>query len=629
MRNSCQTSSLIRLVLSLPLLAALFGSGTLSPLIGWSRLYVPSLTETLAMLEVNTSQLECAAAFLLMCLHFPVYRRGLLGLRRHLPGADTLVSAATLASFFTGALPLALNHASGLFIESPIFSSVVSALIAFGAMSHEVPSYFQLTGLFLTFAALGDALYARALVLTAREHADALFAEPLHFGSLPIHAAIVAAILPFIIGLAWIILGVSVPFALAFAVFSLIASAPGTISLAASLPLWIVSVLFGEKGVFVHDFKALEAAAEIDTLVLGKNAILAKGEPYITDVIPEGILPVTLLSYAAAAESQSRHPIAKAISERAIRMRARYGRIAALSESPGEGVEAIMNGTTIRVGRREWLLAQGVRISANLLTKDDQLSEHGKTVLYVSSGTSASGIIAYEYDLADNLPETIRTLKNQGVETILMTGENPRTTKAFAKALGVASFRHGIHGDELAKEIQLLQAHGKHVALFDALAKDSAPMRQADLALLIAAEEPQPVRMLTETERKAEAMKKAAPADSEETAKTETAATASPESTPAVTAITLSGSAALPLLRRLAGTVVSVVRQNHIAAFFGPLVGLVASSGILCILGGPLPAPWMPALASLPGLFAVLANAVRMIKDDNDGDKKETNETKG
>ncbi|MBR5381629.1 MAG: cation-translocating P-type ATPase, partial [Oscillospiraceae bacterium] len=308
--------------------------------------------------------------------------------------------------------------------------------------------------------------------------------------------------------------------------------------------------------------------------MLGKGGLLTKGEPHITDIIPEGILPVTLLSYAAAAESQSRHPIAKAIAERAIRMRARYGRIAALSESPGEGVEAIMNASTIRVGRRDWILAQGVHISANLLTKDDQLSERGKTVLYVSSGSSASGIIAYEYDFADNLAETIRTLKAQGIETILMTGENPRTTKAFAKALGVASFRHGVRGDDLAKEVQLLQAHGKTVALLDTLPKESAPMRQADLALLIAAEEPQPVRMPTEAERKAADAKQEAASEDKENVKKE----ATPASPSADVAVTLPGVNALPLLRQLAQATMSVVRQNQIAAFLGPLVGLVASS---------------------------------------------------
>ncbi len=614
MRNSCQTFSLMRLSLSVPLLVALFGSGTLAALIGWSRLYAPSLTETLATLEGNTSKLECVAAFLLMCVHFPVYRRGLFGLRRHLPGTDTLVAVATSSAFFMGALPLALDCVASLFVESPLFSSAVSALLAFGAMSHEVPSYFQLTGLFLTFAALGDALYARALALTARERADALFAEPLHFGSLPSHAAVIAAVLPFIVGLAWILLGVSMPFALAFAVFSLIAAAPGALSLAAPLPLWIASVLFGEKNISVHSVKALETAAEIDTLVIGKDAVIAKGDPFITDILPEGILPVTLLSYAAAAESQSRHPVAKAIAERAIRMRARYGRIAALSESPGEGVEAIMNGATIRVGRRDWLLAQGVYISANLLTKDDQLSEHGKTVLYVSSANRASGIIAYEYDLGEGMPETIRALKAEGIETILMTGESQRTAKALAKALGVASFRHGIRREELAKEVQLLQAHGKHVALLDSLPPASAPMRQADLALLLAAEEPQPVRMPTEAERKAAAGKKEAPKDDGEPKAS--------EAPPAVPAVTLTGAGAVPLLRRLAQTTVSVVRQNQMAAFLGPLVGLVASSGLLCILGGPLPAPWMPALAALPGLFAVLANAVRMIRNENETNGK-------
>ena len=129
------------------------------------------------------------------------------------------------------------------------------------------------------------------------------------------------------------------------------------------------------------------------------------------------------MSLAAAAESGSRHPIAKIISEHAIRLRAKYGRIAAFNESPGEGVEVLMNGAPIRVGQKAWIESQGVRISANLLTKDDQLAEKGKTILYVSNGKNAKGIIAYEYDLNAETAQIVRTLEKQGIETILMISE--------------------------------------------------------------------------------------------------------------------------------------------------------------------------------------------------------------
>ena len=610
MQSPFHKKALVRLLLSLPLFVLLFGAAALPPLADWSRLYAPNWTGFFSTLSRHTGMLEGGSAFLLICVHYPIYLRGFIDLRRKKPSASTLLALSSLAAFGMGLLPRLLGRTAGLFASSPLYASAMSALLSFSAVGWEFPSYFHLVGLWTFFFALGDFLRSHAALLLMRAaDSEAPMTEEELCRSLfpfPGYAAILALLLPILCFAAWALLGVSLPFAAAFGLFLLLSAAPCALPLAEAVPLWIGAALLAEHGAAIRSFRAVEAAALSDALVLGKPDILTRGEPQITDIIPEGITHTAFLSLAAAAESGSRHPIAKAISERAIQLRAKYGRIAAFNESPGEGVEALMNGAPIRVGQKAWIESQGVRISANLLTKDDQLAEKGKTILYVSNGRNAKGIIAYEYELDDEAAEAVRSLGKQGIETVLMIGEGPRTAKALAKRLGVPNYRHSIRAADLMREIQILQAHGKNVALFANLPENSAAMRQADCPIL-------PIRGKNGEESPKDGTAEYAatqtiepglPADDGREKQFPSAAT--------LPALVVRNLSALPPSRMILSRLLSVARQNVLFAFVGPLMIFPASSGILVTMGYPFPAPWLVATATLPGLAAVLANAVRM-----------------
>ena len=609
MWNPYYKMALIRLLLSIPILIILFGSATLSFLVDWSRLYASGWTETFAGLEQHSGLIGCCSAFLLMCIHYPIYLRGFVDLRQRLPGTDTLFAFATLSAFALGFLPRALDWTAGFFLLNPLYASTMSALLSFSAIGEESPSYFHLIGLWTLFTSLGDFLRSRAANLLAHAEGnenpmpeDDLSINLVHFSG---HAAIFSLILSILCGVAWVLLGVSVPFAVAFSLFLLLSAAPCALPLAEAVPLWIGAAMLDENGASLRNLRAIEAAATSDTLVLGKSDILTRGEPQITDIIPEGITVVALMSLAAAAESGSNHPIARAISEYAIRLRAKYGRIAAFNESPGEGVEVLMNGAPIRVGQKSWIESQGVRISANLLTKDDQLAEKGKTILYVSNGKNAKGIIAYEYDLDEETAHTVLSLEEQGVSTILMINEGSRTAKALAKRLGIPNYRHDIKAEDLIREIQLLQTQGKNVALFANLPEDSAPMKQADCPILPRLEQAAN-RSESFYSNPTTSSQTIIGIVSEENPKTKNVI---PATLPAVIIHSFS---VLPSTRELLQNLLAVVRQNTLLSFLGPLLILPASSGLLVTMGYSFPAPWLVVMASLPGLTAIIVNTVRM-----------------
>ena len=610
MKTPVLTKTLIRLLLSIPLLVMLFCSAALPSILSWSRLYAPNWTETFSMLVENTPFIECGAAFFLMCLQYPIYLRGFVDLRHRLPGANTLLAVSTLSSFILGTLPLILGKLSGLFTSSPLYSSTMSALLAFDAVSQDFPSYFHLIGLWAFSFSLSELLRARAAILLTRAAAEPPIPEKdimLELSPISNHAALLSLLIVILSGLAWSLLGVSVPFTVAFCLFLILTVAPCVLPLAESIPLWIGAALLEERGISLRSLRAVEAASSADVLVLGKPDILTEGEPQITDLVPEGITMAAFMSLAAAAESGSHHPIAKVISEHAIRLRAKYGRIAAFNESPGEGVEVLMNGAPIRVGQKSWIESQGVRISANLLTKDDQLAEKGKTILYVSNGKNAKGIIAYEYDLNTETSETVQALEQQGVETILMIGEGARTAKSVAKRLGVPNYRHSIRTTDLVREIQLLQAHGKNVALFANLPEDNPAIRQADCVIL-----PRFAKMKEQHLMEKETIAAYATIDIDAKSDPLSMEIVPDSSNQLLPALVVKDLTTLPVARSLLQKIRSVIRQNTLATFLGTILILPVSSGLFITMGGSFPAPWHVGLASLPGLLVSIANAVRM-----------------
>ncbi len=184
-----------------------------------------------------------------------------------------------------------------------------------------------------------------------------------------------------------------------------------------------------------------------------------------------------------------------------------------------------------------------------------------------------------------------------------MIGEGPRTAKALSKQLGIPNYRHSVRTEDLMREIQLLQTHGNNVALFANLPEDSDPMKQADCPIL-----PRFGKIADPSLPSDRHPSSYKTIDVSETNKNSGNKTSSMP-LPAVIVRSLS---VLPATRKLLQNILAIVKQNTIISFLGPLLILPASSGLLVTVGHSFPAPWLVAFATLPGLAAVIVNAVRM-----------------
>ncbi len=264
-----------------------------------------------------------------------------------------------------------------------------------------------------------------------------------------------------------------------------IAASPLAYAACTPLVLYFAKSLARKSGIEMKKSSALDKLYYIDTLIVGKNGVITRGDPYISELIPESMMQSTLLALAATAEQNSEHPIARVICQTAAERELRIQRVSAYNEVPGCGVEAILSGSSIRVGRAKWLESEGIKISANILTKVDQLACRGKIPVLVSEGKNARGIIVIEDTIEAETPSVIRRLSKLGISTIMFTGDSSRTASAIGKAAALSATKANLTPEGKAREVQLLRARGYTIAMSGPMESDheEGAFLEADLSI--------------------------------------------------------------------------------------------------------------------------------------------------
>lgn len=208
----------------------------------------------------------------------------------------------------------------------------------------------------------------------------------------------------------------------------------------------------------------LAEIGNIDTLILTRHSVVTEGHPYVANLYPAGVSQNTLLSLAASAEKQATHPLGRAIYETASQRGLQLMEASTFTEIPGCGVEAIVGRNSLRVGSLAWLKREGIDISAELITKNDQLAQKGHCTVFVANGKYCRGIIAIDDALSDDTLKAIRKLKRQQIHLVMLTRENKRTADTVAKKAGLDAAHGQLTIEGKLREIQLLKARGTGVA---------------------------------------------------------------------------------------------------------------------------------------------------------------------
>ena len=301
---------------------------------------------------------------------------------------------------------------------------------------------------------------------------------------------VAAYFVPAVIGVAlavflfWLFLGPdpTLTFALLVLVAVLIIACPCALGLATPTAIIVGTGKGAGQGVLVRSAQALEIAHRVTTVVLDKTGTLTTGQPVVTDVIAIGTSENELLQMAASAERGSEHPLGEAIVAEAQVRNLDLEHLDHFLAIPGQGIEARVNGYTVRLGNQTLMQAGGVDLNGLADTALD-LANQGKTPMFVATNGTALGLIAVADTLKPTSREGVAGLQRLGLEVVMLTGDNPQTAQAIAGQLGVDRVEAEVLPQDKAEVVRRLQAEGKVVAMVGDGINDAPALAQADVGM--------------------------------------------------------------------------------------------------------------------------------------------------
>ncbi len=282
----------------------------------------------------------------------------------------------------------------------------------------------------------------------------------------------------------WLFLGPSpsLTYAILAYVAVLIIACPCALGLATPTAIMVGTGKGAERGILIRNAEALEKAHKVDTVVLDKTGTLTKGEPSVTDIIASGIDGRDLLALAASVEVGSEHPLAEAILRKATEEGVDLAKAANFQVSPGHGVRAEVDGAAALLGNRDFMATNGLSING-LEEQAQGLAAQGKTVMFVAAAGRVAGIIAVADILKPEASEAVASLKDLGLEVIILTGDNLQTARAVAGSLGIDRVVAEVLPQQKSSQVRALQEEGRLVAMVGDGINDAPALSQANVSI--------------------------------------------------------------------------------------------------------------------------------------------------
>lgn len=264
----------------------------------------------------------------------------------------------------------------------------------------------------------------------------------------------------------------------------LVIACPHALGLAIPLVVSIATERAARGGVLVKDRLALESMRSVDTVLFDKTGTLTRGEPAVIAVEAEpGTDSDTVLGWAAAAEADSEHPLARAIVRAARRRDLAVPASTDFSSSPAVGVRAIVDGRVVRVGGPALLDEEG----ADELRVAEEWRRDGSIILHVVVDRRAVGALRLADEIRPESVTAVRALTERGIEVVMITGDAEPVAAAVAHEVGIRRFFAGVRPEDKESTVAQLQSEGRRVAMVGDGVNDAPALARADVGLAIGA----------------------------------------------------------------------------------------------------------------------------------------------
>ena len=272
--------------------------------------------------------------------------------------------------------------------------------------------------------------------------------------------------------------------ALMITVAVLVIACPCALGLATPTAIMVGMGRGASSGVLIRNADALERAHKIDTVVFDKTGTLTKGKPVITSVNAFGVTEMELIGLAAAAESGSEHPLAVAVLAEATVRNVEITKASGIKATPGRGISASVDSSTILVGSRSFI-SDNTDPSSEFTEAGFKLAEKGETVLAVAKDGTSVGLIGVSDTVRPEASRAVINLKSRGIHTVMMTGDNSKTAEKVAAEIGIDEVIAEVLPDGKSAEISRLHMDGATVAMVGDGINDAPALATADVGIAI------------------------------------------------------------------------------------------------------------------------------------------------
>lgn len=387
-------------------------------------------------------------------------------------------------------------------------------------------------------------------------------------------AVVISALLAF---LAWWIWGPepSLSYAIVVAVAVLIIACPCALGLATPISIMVATGRAALAGILIKDAQTLEMMEKVTILVVDKTGTLTKGKPVVTLVKVLGDFNKTeILQYAASLEQVSEHPLANAVVQKAKDEKIILSKVSDFKSITGKGIEGQIDGKKVSIGSERFLESKGISTS-RVIDEINGLRQKGKTVVFMAIESKLSAILVIEDPIKQTSKNAIKTLQNEGLTVVMLSGDNEKTANAVARQLNIDKVYANVLPEDKFKVIKELQTSGAIVAMAGDGINDAPAMAQANVG----------IAMGTGTDVAIESA--------------------------GITLIKgdLQG---IVKVRRLSLETIKNIKQNLFFAFVYNSIGVPIAAGMLYPFFGVLLSPMIAAMAMSFSSISVIVNALRL-----------------
>jgi Cu2+-exporting ATPase len=359
------------------------------------------------------------------------------------------------------------------------------------------------------------------------------------------------------------------------AIAVLIIACPCALGLATPMSVMVGVGKGAQTGVLIKNAEALEKMNQVNVLITDKTGTITEGKPSVEKVFSTENKEQELLQMIASLNQYSEHPLAEAVVNFAKTKETVLSEAKDFESITGKGVVGTVDNKKVALGNKSLMEQVGASIAAEIENKVVAEQKLGKTVSYISIDTTVLGYVTITDAIKASSVAAIAALMNQGVEVIMMTGDNENTAKAVAEELHLSSYIAGCLPEDKLKKIKRLQDQGKVVAMAGDGINDAPALAQADIG----------IAMGTGTDVAIESAK--------------------------ITLVKgdLQG---IVKAKELSHAVMKNINQNLFFAFFYNVLGIPIAAGVLYPFFGLLLSPMIAALAMSFSSVSVIANALRL-----------------